>query len=176
MPSRRLRISSVPAWRGGRARHGDGRGSFARAGPHRWAAKERVDGLLRRAGLPTEAPRMGAARALELMRMDKKVLAGKVRLVLLERLGSRHRTCPSTRSGRWRRRCASTSHERRRLAGYAAHEERLARPAPRGAADRPTARSISATATASSIPPRFAAWYTRLRCSSTTRATSIGRG
>jgi len=52
------------------------------------AAKERVDGLLRRAGLPTEAPKVGAARALELMRMDKKVLAGEVRLVLLERLGS----------------------------------------------------------------------------------------
>jgi len=43
---------------------------------------------LRRAGLPTEAPKVGAARALELMQMDKKVLAGKVRLVLLERLGS----------------------------------------------------------------------------------------
>jgi 3-dehydroquinate synthase len=51
-------------------------------------AKQRVDGLLRRAGLPTEAPKVGAARALELMRMDKKVLSGKVRLVLLERLGS----------------------------------------------------------------------------------------
>jgi 3-dehydroquinate synthase len=51
-------------------------------------AKQRIDGLLRRAGLPTEAPKVGAARALELMRMDKKVLSGKVRLVLLERLGS----------------------------------------------------------------------------------------
>ena len=40
-----------------------------------------------RAGLPTEAPRIGAARALELMQMDKKVLAGAVRLVLLEKLG-----------------------------------------------------------------------------------------
>ena len=36
---------------------------------------------------PSEAPQIGAARALELMRMDKKVLAGAVRLVLLERLG-----------------------------------------------------------------------------------------
>jgi 3-dehydroquinate synthase len=52
------------------------------------AAKERIEGLLRRAGLPTQAPKVGAARALELMQMDKKVLAGKVRLVLLERLGS----------------------------------------------------------------------------------------
>jgi 3-dehydroquinate synthase len=51
------------------------------------AAKERVEGLVQRAGLPTEAPKIGAARALELMRMDKKVLSGTVRLVLLERLG-----------------------------------------------------------------------------------------
>ena len=51
------------------------------------AAKSRVRSLVRRAGLPTEAPKMGAARALELMRMDKKVLAGTMRLVLLEKLG-----------------------------------------------------------------------------------------
>jgi 3-dehydroquinate synthase len=37
--------------------------------------------------LPTEAPRIGAARAYELMQMDKKVVAGAVRLVLLEKLG-----------------------------------------------------------------------------------------
>jgi 3-dehydroquinate synthase len=49
--------------------------------------KERVRDILARAGLPTEAPHIGAARALELMQMDKKVLAGTVRLVLLERLG-----------------------------------------------------------------------------------------
>jgi len=48
---------------------------------------ERVRDILTRAGLPTEAPRIGAAKALELMRMDKKVLAGAVRLVLLEKLG-----------------------------------------------------------------------------------------
>jgi 3-dehydroquinate synthetase len=51
-------------------------------------AAQRVDALLRRAGLPTEAPRIGAGRALDLMRMDKKVLSGKIRLVLLDRLGS----------------------------------------------------------------------------------------
>jgi len=51
-------------------------------------AAQRVDALLRRAGLPTEAPRIGAERALDLMRMDKKVLSGKIRLVLLDRLGS----------------------------------------------------------------------------------------
>jgi 3-dehydroquinate synthase len=51
------------------------------------ALQERIRSLLRRAGLPTAPPRIGAARALELMRMDKKVLAGAVRLVLLEKLG-----------------------------------------------------------------------------------------
>lgn len=51
------------------------------------AAAERVRDILARAGLPTEPPRIGAARALELMQMDKKVLAGTVRLVLLEQLG-----------------------------------------------------------------------------------------
>jgi 3-dehydroquinate synthase len=50
-------------------------------------ARERVRELLRRAGLPVETPRIGAARAFELMQMDKKVLAGSVRLVLLDRLG-----------------------------------------------------------------------------------------
>jgi 3-dehydroquinate synthase len=48
---------------------------------------ERVSSLLVRAGLPTTAPRIGAARALDLMGMDKKVLAGRIRLVLMRRLG-----------------------------------------------------------------------------------------
>jgi len=48
---------------------------------------ERVRALLARAGLPTRAPSIGAARALELMGMDKKVLAGRIRLVLMRRLG-----------------------------------------------------------------------------------------
>ncbi len=47
----------------------------------------RVRELLRRAGLPIEAPAIGAARALELMGMDKKVLQGRIRLVLLRKLG-----------------------------------------------------------------------------------------
>ena len=51
------------------------------------ALKERMHDILARTGLPTEAPRIGAARAFELMQMDKKVLAGAVRLVLLEKLG-----------------------------------------------------------------------------------------
>jgi 3-dehydroquinate synthase len=48
---------------------------------------QRVHDLLRRAGLPTTAPAIGAARALELMGMDKKVLQGRIRLVLLRRPG-----------------------------------------------------------------------------------------
>jgi 3-dehydroquinate synthase len=48
---------------------------------------ERVSDLLQRAGLRTVAPQIGAARALEYMRIDKKVQAGRVRLVLLRRLG-----------------------------------------------------------------------------------------
>jgi 3-dehydroquinate synthase len=47
----------------------------------------RLRALLQRAGLPVEAPRIGAARALDYMRIDKKVHAGRVRLVLLAELG-----------------------------------------------------------------------------------------
>jgi 3-dehydroquinate synthase len=49
--------------------------------------RQRIGDLLARAGLPTRAPRIGAARAFELMQMDKKVLAGSLRLVLLQGLG-----------------------------------------------------------------------------------------
>jgi 3-dehydroquinate synthase len=48
---------------------------------------ERVAALLQRAGLRTAAPRIGAARAAEYMSLDKKVRAGRVRLVLLAKLG-----------------------------------------------------------------------------------------
>ena len=48
---------------------------------------ERVRALLTRLGLPVAAPPIGVARALDLMAMDKKVLAGCIRLVLLRRLG-----------------------------------------------------------------------------------------
>jgi 3-dehydroquinate synthase len=49
--------------------------------------KTRLRDILQRAGLPVETPRIGAVRALDLMKMDKKVLAGAMRLVLLEKLG-----------------------------------------------------------------------------------------
>jgi shikimate kinase / 3-dehydroquinate synthase len=48
---------------------------------------ERIRDILARAGLPTKAPPIGAAKAFDLMQMDKKVTAGAVRLVLLEKLG-----------------------------------------------------------------------------------------
>jgi len=51
------------------------------------AIKRRIHDVVARAGLPTKAPKIGATRALALMQMDKKVLAGAVRLVLLEKLG-----------------------------------------------------------------------------------------
>ncbi len=51
------------------------------------AVKARLHDLVARAGLPTDAPKIGAACALELMQMDKKVLSGKLRLVLLEKPG-----------------------------------------------------------------------------------------
>jgi 3-dehydroquinate synthase len=49
---------------------------------------ERVRRLLERTGLPMIAPKIGAARALELMGMDKKVLQGRIRLVLLRQIGT----------------------------------------------------------------------------------------
>jgi 3-dehydroquinate synthase len=49
---------------------------------------QRVRDLLQRIGLPVEAPRFGAQRALDCMRIDKKVKSGRIRLVLLEKLGA----------------------------------------------------------------------------------------
>lgn len=48
---------------------------------------ERVRALLERSGLPLMPPPIGTARALGYMQMDKKVLDGRIRLVLLKRLG-----------------------------------------------------------------------------------------
>ncbi len=50
--------------------------------------RRRVEKLLRRAGLPTALPgELDGARMLELMAVDKKILAGRTRLVLLKALG-----------------------------------------------------------------------------------------
>jgi 3-dehydroquinate synthase len=48
----------------------------------------RIRDLLQRAGLPCEPPRIGAQKALDLMRVDKKVKGGRIRLILLEKLGA----------------------------------------------------------------------------------------
>ncbi len=47
----------------------------------------RTVSLFERAGLPTQGPALGADRYLELMALDKKVAAGKLRLILLEAIG-----------------------------------------------------------------------------------------
>ena len=47
----------------------------------------RVERLFVRAGLPVRGPALGAARYLELMAHDKKVEAGRLRLILLQALG-----------------------------------------------------------------------------------------
>jgi 3-dehydroquinate synthase len=59
----------------------------ARLGMLPAADVDRVRKLLHRIGLPVEAPRFGAGPALDYMRVDKKVQSGRIRLVLLERLG-----------------------------------------------------------------------------------------
>ncbi len=48
----------------------------------------RVRALLTHAKLPVAGPALGAARYLDLMGHDKKVIAGRLRLVLLKRLGA----------------------------------------------------------------------------------------
>jgi 3-dehydroquinate synthase len=52
------------------------------------AAFARLVALLQRAGLPVDAPPIGAERALDYMQIDKKVKSGRVRLVLLRGLGA----------------------------------------------------------------------------------------
>ena len=50
-------------------------------------AVARIERLFVRAGLPVMGPRLGVDRYVELMSHDKKVLDGKLRLVLLRRIG-----------------------------------------------------------------------------------------
>lgn len=49
---------------------------------------QRTVRIIEASELPVEAPKIGADRALQLMGMDKKVLAGQLRLVLLQGLGN----------------------------------------------------------------------------------------
>jgi 3-dehydroquinate synthase len=48
---------------------------------------ERIRALIRAAGLPDVAPDLGVAAYLDYMGHDKKVESGKLRFVLLKRLG-----------------------------------------------------------------------------------------
>ena len=48
---------------------------------------ERIAALFRRAGIPVQGPVLPALRYLELMQHDKKVEGGRLRLVLIRRLG-----------------------------------------------------------------------------------------
>jgi 3-dehydroquinate synthase len=51
------------------------------------ADTKRIESLLSRAGLPVRAPALGVERYLDLMGLDKKVEGGKLRLILLKRIG-----------------------------------------------------------------------------------------
>ena len=59
----------------------------ARAGTLSREDAARVKSLIARAGLPMRGPNLGAERYLELMQVDKKSAAGKVRFILLDGLG-----------------------------------------------------------------------------------------
>ncbi len=48
---------------------------------------QRITDLVRRAGLPVQAPALGASTYIELMRVDKKAEAGKLQFVLIEAPG-----------------------------------------------------------------------------------------
>lgn len=48
---------------------------------------QRIESLYQRAGLPSHGAPLGAARYIELMRHDKKVRDGSLRLVLLKEIG-----------------------------------------------------------------------------------------
>jgi 3-dehydroquinate synthase len=58
-----------------------------RAGTLRAEDAARLKGLIARAGLPVRGPALAPERYLELMQVDKKAAAGKVRFILLEGLG-----------------------------------------------------------------------------------------
>ena len=59
----------------------------ARLGLMPAAFVDRMQRLIQRAGLPVQAPALGAERYLALMGVDKKVEAGEIRFVVIEALG-----------------------------------------------------------------------------------------
>ena len=62
------------------------------AGDLKQAEWDRLQQLLIKIGLPVDAPKLGRDRYIELMGYDKKVLDGKLRLILLRKLGKAHVT------------------------------------------------------------------------------------
>jgi len=60
----------------------------ARLGMLERAAADRLRRLIECAGLPTAGPALGADRYLDLMAVDKKAEAGRIRFILLDRLGA----------------------------------------------------------------------------------------
>jgi len=59
----------------------------ARAGTLRRQDADRAKALIARAGLPVRGPKLAVERYLELMQVDKKAAAGRVRFILLDGLG-----------------------------------------------------------------------------------------
>lgn len=51
------------------------------------SARERIEALVRAAGLPTRAPDLGLSRWIELMQVDKKNEGGQIKFILLKPLG-----------------------------------------------------------------------------------------
>ncbi len=139
----------------------------ARLGWLTGADVERVRHLLVRAGLPVVGAELGADRYLDLMGHDKKVIAGRLRLVLLKRLGE---AITYADAAPVRHPC-----RHRNLLCLNSRRTPSARPI-RAAASMPSrhrscAVNSSATATVSFTPPRFADSNTRHRYSSIMKAT-----
>ncbi len=128
----------------------------------------RVRKLFERAGLPVVAPRLGAEKYLQLMGLDKKVVDGKIRFVLLKSLGDAVMTgdVPQALSGTDAGGMQCLSCNSLLMQSVPA---RVAERSPN--LHRRAAANFSATATASFTPPPFAASNTRRRSSSITKAT-----
>jgi 3-dehydroquinate synthase len=69
-----------------------------RAGMLDAVSRARIEALLSTAGLPVAPPPVGAERLLSLMKLDKKVRAGRINLVLLERIGAARATAEFERT------------------------------------------------------------------------------